>query len=90
VEVMLGNPTIEDHIRRNELGELKGIMEKSIDLGMQTFDAALYNLVLEGAINMEEAFKNADSINNIRLRLKLSGESADAQGRLSGGWSLLE
>jgi twitching motility protein PilU len=90
VEVMLGNPTIEDYIRRNELGELKGIMEKSIDLGMQTFDAALYNLVLEGAINMEEAFKNADSINNIRLRLKLSGESADAQGRLSGGWSLLE
>ncbi|UST71656.1 PilT/PilU family type 4a pilus ATPase [Pseudomonas moraviensis] len=90
VEVMLGNPTIEDHIRRNELGELKGIMEKSIDLGMQTFDGALYNLVLEGAITMEEAFKNADSINNIRLRLKLSGESTDAQRRHSGGWSLLE
>ncbi|WP_297835579.1 PilT/PilU family type 4a pilus ATPase [Pseudomonas sp.] len=71
VEVMLGTPTIRDFIQRNELTELKGIMEKSGNLGMQTFDGALYDLVVEGAISEEEAMKNADSQNNVRLRLKL-------------------
>ncbi|MDB6049185.1 MAG: pilus retraction protein PilT [Pseudomonas sp.] len=71
VEVMLGTPTIRDFIQRNELNELKGIMEKSANLGMQTFDGALYDLVVEGAISEEEAMKNADSMNNVRLRLKL-------------------
>jgi len=71
VEVMLGTPTIRDFIQRNELTELKGIMEKSGNLGMQTFDGALYDLVVEGAISEDEAMKNADSQNNLRLRLKL-------------------
>jgi twitching motility protein PilU len=74
VEVMLGTPTIRDLIHRNELSELKGIMEKSTNLGMQTFDSALYNLVVEGAITEDEALKNADSANNVRLRLKLHSE----------------
>lgn len=74
VEVMLGTPTIRDFIQRNELTELKGIMEKSVNLGMQTFDSALYDLVVEGAISEEEALKNADSANNVRLRLKLHHE----------------
>ncbi|MDY7560131.1 PilT/PilU family type 4a pilus ATPase [Pseudomonas sp. 10B1] len=74
VEVMLGTPTILDFIQRNELTELKGIMEKSTNLGMQTFDGALFDLVAEGAISEEEALKNADSKNNVRLRLKLFRE----------------
>ncbi|WP_416423342.1 PilT/PilU family type 4a pilus ATPase [Pseudomonas sp. App30] len=75
VEVMLGTATIKDLIHRNEFGELKGIMEKSVNLGMKTFDQALYELALEGAISEEEALKNADSQNNLRLRLKLHREN---------------
>ena len=78
VEVMLGTPTIRDLIHRNELTELKGIMEKSTNLGMQTFDNALYDLAVEGAITEDEALKNADSANNVRLRLKLHDESGVA------------
>ncbi|MFK3971032.1 PilT/PilU family type 4a pilus ATPase [Pseudomonas sp. NPDC087358] len=78
VEVMLGTPTIRDLIHRNELTELKGIMEKSTNLGMQTFDNALYDLAVEGAITEDEALKNADSANNVRLRLKLHSESGVA------------
>ena len=71
VEVMLGTPTVRDLIKRNEFSELKEIMEKSKNLGMQTFDQALIDLVNEGVISEEEAVKNADSANNVRLRLKL-------------------
>ncbi|XXF06891.1 PilT/PilU family type 4a pilus ATPase [Pseudomonas sp. D1-3] len=71
VEVLLGTPTIRDLIKRNEFSEIKEIMEKSRTLGMQTFDQALIDLVNEGAIDEEEAVKNADSANNVRLKLKL-------------------
>src|SRR5690606_13532889 len=80
VEVMLGTPTIRDLIKRNEFSELKEIMEKSKNLGMQTFDQALIDLVHEGAIDEEEAVKNADSANNVRLKLKLYRDNpANAQ-----------
>jgi len=75
VEVMLGSPTIRDLIHRGEFLELKGIMEKSVNLGMRTFDMALFDLVIEGAISEEEALSNADSANNLRLRLKLHADS---------------
>lgn len=78
VEVMMGTPTIRDFIKRNEFNELKGIMEKSVSQGMQTFDSSLYDLVVEGAIDEEEALKNADSVNNLRLRLKLYQDGAVA------------
>ena len=74
VEVLLGTPTIRDLIKRNDLSEIKEIMEKSKNLGMQTFDQALIDLVNEGAIDEEEAVKNADSANNVRLKLKLYRE----------------
>ena len=91
VEVMLGTPTIADLIRRNELGELKGIMEKSGEVGMQTFDAALYALVVEGVINEDEALKHADSQNNLRLRLKLHAEAGPAPApTTSGDWGLMD
>jgi twitching motility protein PilU len=76
VEVMLGTSTVRDLIHRNELSELKGIMEKSTHVGMQTFDNALYELAVQGVISEDEALKNADSLNNVRLRLKLHSENA--------------
>lgn len=90
VEVMLGTPTIGDLIRRNEFSELKGIMEKSVDLGMQTFDGALYALVVEGAIDEEEALKHADSVNNLRLRLKLHAEASPGPHAPPGEWGLMD
>ncbi|WP_339488428.1 PilT/PilU family type 4a pilus ATPase [Pseudomonas sp. EL_65y_Pfl2_R95] len=78
VEVLLGTPTIRDLIKRNEFSEIKEIMEKSKNLGMQTFDQALIDLVNQGAIDEEEAVKNADSANNVRLKLKLYRETPPA------------
>jgi twitching motility protein PilU len=89
VEVMLGSPTIADLIRRNALDELKGIMEKSAELGMQTFDGALYGLVVEGAISEAEALKHADSQNNLRLRLKLHADASPTRPP-SGEWGLMD
>ncbi|MNZ26863.1 Twitching mobility protein [compost metagenome] len=71
VEVLLGTSTISDLIKRSEFSSIKEIMEKSRALGMQTFDQALFDLVVEGVICEDEAVKNADSANNLRLRLKL-------------------
>ncbi|MFL9811761.1 PilT/PilU family type 4a pilus ATPase [Stutzerimonas sp. VN223-3] len=102
VEVMLGTPTIRDLIKRNEFSELKEIMEKSKNLGMQTFDQALIDLVNEGVLDEEEATKNADSANNVRLKLKLhrdggvaaapsnAPESPQAAGNASWGDLKLE
>ncbi|WP_347929676.1 PilT/PilU family type 4a pilus ATPase [Pseudomonas helvetica] len=93
VEVMLGTPTIGDLIRRNELHQLKEIMEKSAESGMKTFDTALFDLVVEGAIDEEEALKFADSVNNLRLRLKLHADSvpnAAPPSTETGEWGLMD
>ncbi|PJG59018.1 type IVa pilus ATPase TapW [Aeromonas cavernicola] len=71
VEVMLGTHTIRDLIKRGEFDNLKEVMEKSRELGMVTFDGALFDLLVEGVIDEEEAVKHADSANNLRLRIKL-------------------
>ena len=75
VEILRGTQTIKDIILRGELENIKGIMEKSENLGMQTFDAALFKLFKEDRITQEEALKNADSPNNLRLRIKLLDSS---------------
>jgi len=77
VEVMLGSPTIKELILRGDIGGLKEIMEKSKDRGMKTFDMALFDLCSAGEITEEEALRNADSQNNLRLKLKLASD----QGR---------
>lgn len=90
---MLGTPTIGDLIRRNELHQLKEIMEKSAESGMKTFDTALFDLVVEGAIDEEEALKFADSVNNLRLRLKLHADSVPNTAPPStetGEWGLMD
>jgi twitching motility protein PilU len=72
------------------LGELKGIIEKSAEQGMQTFDGELYKLVMGGVISENEALKHADSVNNLRLRLKLNAESTVPRELPAGGWGLVE
>ena len=71
VEVLLGTKTIEELVIKGEFESIKEIMSKSEALGMQTFDAALYKLYKEGRISMDEAIRNADSQNDVRLRIKL-------------------
>jgi len=78
IEVLLGTPLVCDMIKRGDIAELKEIMDKSRNLGMQTFDQALFDLYNEGRITEEEAVRNADSANNLRLKISLAeGRSAD-------------
>lgn len=72
VEVLLGTKTIQDLIYKGDIDSIKEIMAKSERLGMQTFDAALFKLQQSGKISLDEALKNADSANNLRLRIKLA------------------
>ncbi|KRW82594.1 PilT/PilU family type 4a pilus ATPase [Marinobacter sp. P4B1] len=87
IEILLGTPTISELILRGEIDGIKEIMEKSANLGMQTFDLALFKLWQEGKISEEEALKNADSANNLRLRIKLYGQdgSSAKDSTSSGG-----
>jgi len=71
VEVLLGTKTIEELVIRGEFESIKAIMEKSDMLGMQTFDQALFKLYEAGRVSEDEAIRNADSQNNVRLRIKL-------------------
>ncbi len=77
VEVLIASPRVKDLIHKAEIAELKEAMEKSNLMGMQTFDQSLYNLYQEGKISLEEALRNADSANNLRLRVKLAEEGVN-------------
>lgn len=79
VEILLGTPLVCDLILKGEIGKIKEVMEKSENIGMQTFDGALFRLFKEGKITLEEALRNADSQNNLRLRISLSEKNAAAQ-----------
>ncbi|MBK8509691.1 MAG: PilT/PilU family type 4a pilus ATPase [Candidatus Competibacteraceae bacterium] len=79
IEVLLNSPMVEALIKRGEVSGLKEIMEKSTGLGMKTFDQALFELHQAGKISMDEAIKNADSANNLRLRINLSGGAASVE-----------
>ncbi len=72
VEVMLGTPLIQDLILKGDIHGIRDIMEKSTNLGMQTFDQAIFKLYKDGVISIEEALRNADSQNNLRLKISLS------------------
>jgi twitching motility protein PilU len=83
IEILLNTPTIADKIFKGAFSEIKGIMEKSRELGMRTFDWALFELYNDGSIGYEEALRNADSANELRLAMKLKsarGEPATASG----------
>jgi twitching motility protein PilU len=74
MEIMLNSPLIADLIFKGEVGHIKEIMAKSTRLGMQTFDQALYTLYEDADISYEEAMRNADSKNELRLRIKLESK----------------
>ena len=74
MEILLNTPLIADLIFKGEVGQIKEIMAKSTRLGMQTFDQALFALYEEGTITYEEAMRNADSKNELRLRIKLESK----------------
>jgi twitching motility protein PilU len=88
IEILLHSPMVETLIKRGEVSGLKEVMEKAVGLGMQTFDQALFNLYQAGKISVEEAIKNADSANNLRLRINLAGGAQSAEKPGGTGLSL--
>ncbi len=79
IEIMLNTPAIQDHIFKGEIAELKEIMSRSQEDGMQTFDNHLLRLFKEGTIDYDEALRNADSTNDVRLAIKLWQDGQVAQ-----------
>ena len=84
VEVMLNSPLISDLIFKGEVTEIKEIMKKSRNLGMQTFDQALFDAYEEKKISYEDALRNADSLNDLRLQIKLNSQQGAKQDLSSG------
>jgi twitching motility protein PilU len=79
VEVMIASPLISDLIGKGQFDSIKEIMAKSRDFGMQTFDQSLFDLYKQGLISQEDALRNADSYNDLRLKIMLSsGEAGEA------------
>ncbi|HYP72095.1 MAG TPA: PilT/PilU family type 4a pilus ATPase [Variovorax sp.] len=84
VEILLNTPLISDLIFKGEVGEIKEIMKKSRNLGMQTFDQALFDLFENHAISFEDAIRNADSANDLRLQIKLNSQRARSTDLAAG------
>jgi twitching motility protein PilU len=82
VELLINTPIVADKLLKGEFHEIKGIMQKSRELGMMTFDAALFDLYDEGAISYDEAIRNADSANELRLNIKLNSKRGSATASL--------
>ncbi len=83
-EILLNSPLIADLIFKGHVHEIKEVMAKSRELGMQTFDQALFDLHERGIISYEEALKNADSVNDLRLKIKLEGQATKDRDVMSG------
>ena len=92
IEILINSPLISDLILKGEVHGIKEIMSKSNDLGMKTFDQALFELYEEDLIGIDEALKNADSENELRLRIKLEGKASKGRNILDevSGFSLEE
>jgi twitching motility protein PilU len=88
VEIMQNTPLIADIIYKGEINELKEAMVKSKESGCRTFDMALFDLAEAGAITREEAVRNADSVNDIRVRFKLESKSAGGMDEFKGAAGL--
>ena len=84
VEVMLNSPLISDLIFKGEVSEIKEIMKKSRELGMQTFDQALFDAYETNQITYENALRNADSVNDLRLQIKLNSQRGKTQDLSAG------
>ncbi|MGI9319741.1 MAG: PilT/PilU family type 4a pilus ATPase [bacterium] len=81
VEVMINTPLIGDIIQRGDLHKIPDVIERSQELGLQTFDQALFDLYCQNLITAEEALRNAESENNLRLKIKLEGPEADKKSK---------
>jgi len=84
VEVLINSPLISDLIFKGEVGEIKEIMKRSREMGMQTFDQALFDLYEGGLVTYEDALRNADSVNDLRLQIKLNSRRAKNADLSSG------
>jgi twitching motility protein PilU len=80
LEVMMDTPRIKDLIKKGEIDTIKEAMEQGVQEGCQTFDYVLFNFYREGKISLEQALANADSANNLRLKIKLAGLKTDEEG----------
>lgn len=95
IEILIGTPRVCDLIKQGKVMEIKEVMEKSEQQGMKTFDSALFDLYREGKISYEEALKNSDSKNNLRLKIQLAeGKTGEEEDDLDdedglGGLSLV-
>jgi len=83
MEILLGTPLVQDYIRDGEIHKLKEVMKESTNLGMKTFDQALFELYMAGEISYEDALRYADSTNEVRLKIKLS-QGGDAHSLSQG------
>jgi len=84
VEIMLNTPLVADMIFKGEVGEIKELMKRSRELGMQTFDQALFDLYEANQVSYEDALRNADSVNDLRLQIKLHSKRARNPDLASG------
>ena len=84
IEIMLNSPLIADLVFKGEVHEIKEIMAKSNELGMITFDQALFKLYEADSISYEDALRNADSVNDLRLKIKLHGKAAKDANLMDG------
>ncbi|MCW7540010.1 PilT/PilU family type 4a pilus ATPase [Aquabacterium sp. A7-Y] len=84
VEILLNTPLISELIFKGEVAEIKEIMKKSRELGMQTFDQSLFDLYEGNAVTYEDALRNADSVNDLRLQIKLNSHRARSSDLAAG------
>ena len=84
IEILLNSPLVQDLIFKGEVHEIKEVMKRSREIGMQTFDQALFDLYEADLISYEDALRNADSLNDLRLRIKLEGKSAKDKNPAAG------
>ncbi|HNH91652.1 MAG TPA: type IV pili twitching motility protein PilT, partial [Accumulibacter sp.] len=84
VEIMLNSPLISDLIFKGQVHEIKEVMKRSRELGMQTFDQALFDLHEAGQITYADALRNADSLNDLRLQIKLHGKESKDRDLTAG------
>lgn len=89
VEIMLNSPLISDLICKGQIHEIKEAMKKSRELGMQTFDQALFDLIQADRISIDQALRHADSMNDLRLAIKLHGHHAGASKASHGSLEIL-
>src|SRR2546421_6509393 len=84
VEILLNTPLVADLIFQGKVGDLKDLMKRSRELGMQTFDQALFDMYEANLITYEDALRNADSVNDLRLQIKLDSERSRSTDLAAG------